>query len=103
MNDVRVRCTTVKQACDTVLHAKGFAWAMRKLLAMGNYINGGGSKGQAWGFKMDTLASTLGTRAACWLLAAGCCREVEGCGGLSHTGVVDGCWLTQSAVPTRRT
>lgn len=80
MNDVRVRCTTVKQACDTVLHAKGFAWAMRKLLAMGNYINGGGSKGQAWGFKMDTLASTLGTPyatpllAGCLLLLAGCCR-----------------------------
>jgi len=45
----------VSAACKEAKESAKFKKLLEIVLAMGNYLNGGTARGQAWGFKLDTL------------------------------------------------
>ena len=42
--------------------SKALKTILEHALALGNYLNGGTSKGAAWGFKVDSLNKLIGTK-----------------------------------------
>ena len=49
------RIEMLSNATSEVRYSHGFQSALRTVLSMGNFLNGGTSRGQAYGFKLETL------------------------------------------------
>jgi hypothetical protein len=47
--------SSVLQTCTEVIHSKKFQTVMEYVLAIGNYLNGGTSRGGAHGFQISSL------------------------------------------------
>eukprot|EP01091_Cochliopodium_minus_P011599 TRINITY_DN332_c0_g1_i1.p1 TRINITY_DN332_c0_g1~~TRINITY_DN332_c0_g1_i1.p1 ORF type:complete len:1265 (+),score=487.34 TRINITY_DN332_c0_g1_i1:23-3817(+) len=56
LNDVVPDLEAVTKACTEIVSSKKFANLLSLILSVGNYINGGGFRGSAYGFRIDTLA-----------------------------------------------
>ena len=52
----------VAEAVNEVRSSKALKVVLEHALALGNYLNGGTSKGSAWGFKLDSLNKLIGTK-----------------------------------------
>merc|ERR1740139_1597752 len=55
---------TVKRAVKQLRQSKAFKQVLEYTLACGNYLNGASNKGQAWGFKIDSLNKLKDTKTA---------------------------------------
>jgi len=52
----------VSNAVDEIRSSSALKNVLAHMLAMGNYLNGGTSKGAAWGFKLESLSKVIGTK-----------------------------------------
>eukprot|EP01028_Stygiella_incarcerata_P002714 TRINITY_DN1517_c0_g1_i2.p2 TRINITY_DN1517_c0_g1~~TRINITY_DN1517_c0_g1_i2.p2 ORF type:complete len:480 (-),score=127.74 TRINITY_DN1517_c0_g1_i2:91-1530(-) len=55
---------TLQEIAQNILHSKRFPLLLQVVLAFGNFLNGGTPRGQAYGFKMDTLLKLETVRAS---------------------------------------
>ena len=63
LNAVKPNLATLRDASKAMATSKRFVRLLEIVLAMGNYMNGGSNRGQAYGFKLDTLLKLQDTRA----------------------------------------
>jgi len=61
-DSLRGAINTITQACEEVITSKRFLRLLETILAVGNFLNQGTAKGNALGFKMDTLIKLMETR-----------------------------------------
>ncbi|CAB4016569.1 Hypothetical predicted protein [Paramuricea clavata] len=54
--------SSVLQTCTEIIHSKKFQTVMEYVLAIGNYLNGGTSRGGAHGFQISSLPKLVDTR-----------------------------------------
>ena len=54
--------SSVLKTCTEILHSKKFQTVMEYVLAIGNYLNGGTSRGGAHGFQISSLPKLVDTR-----------------------------------------
>ncbi|PRP77167.1 hypothetical protein PROFUN_14508 [Planoprotostelium fungivorum] len=54
-DDIKPAMDLLKRACQQVLNTNTFKTMIELILAVGNYINGGTKRGEAFGFKFQTL------------------------------------------------
>jgi len=59
---LRAAVATVTLACNEVISSKRFLRVLETVLAVGNFLNRGTAKGNALGFKLDTLNKLLETK-----------------------------------------
>ncbi|PRP83316.1 actin binding protein [Planoprotostelium fungivorum] len=59
-DDIKPLIATMKNACIQVKEDKSFTEMVELVLAVGNYINGGTKRGEAFGFGLHTLARLSG-------------------------------------------
>lgn len=52
----------VAEACDVLMHAKHFKEVLNLILMIGNYMNGTGIKGGAFGFKVSSINKLVDTK-----------------------------------------
>ncbi|ETO13695.1 hypothetical protein RFI_23673 [Reticulomyxa filosa] len=58
------KISLLRKAHDTVKNSKAFRDVLRYILKIGNYMNGGTKKGQAYGFKLSSLKQLTGAKTA---------------------------------------
>ena len=51
--------STVLETCNEIINSKKFRTVMEYILAVGNYLNGGTSRGGAHGFKISSLTKVI--------------------------------------------
>ncbi|XP_028410081.1 formin-like protein 2 [Dendronephthya gigantea] len=54
--------SSVLQTCTDIIHSKKFQTVLEYVLAIGNYLNGGTSRGSAHGFQISSLPKLIDTR-----------------------------------------
>jgi len=56
VTELNKKVGTVLRAIGQISNSEGFSRTLACALALGNYCNGGTSRGQAWGIKLSSLA-----------------------------------------------
>jgi len=62
VEELELKLQDVSAAVQEVRSSKALKSIFEHALAVGNYLNGGTSKGAAWGFKVDSLNKLIGTK-----------------------------------------
>lgn len=62
ISDIQPDIQAIALACEEVKSCSSLVQVLELLLAVGNYLNGGNARGQAFGFKLEILTKLRDTR-----------------------------------------
>jgi len=62
ITEVGAALSLLEAALKSLTQSNNLKQVLEQVLAIGNYMNGGGAKGGAWGFKLDTLGKLRNTK-----------------------------------------